>query len=92
MGSVFVDFAAQGQCFVKVALAGSNWWPCALMGMLVAWILLLWTLWGTLAGSIWLPRSLLGALPCSIWLPWLILAPLLYAAVIETARRYEAAD
>lgn len=25
-------------------------------------------------------------------LPWLILAPLLYAAVIETARRYEAAD
>ena len=32
MGSVFADFAAQGQCFVKVALVASIWWPCAVLG------------------------------------------------------------
>ena len=36
MGSVFMDFAAQGQCFVKVALVASIWVLCALLGALAA--------------------------------------------------------
>ena len=55
MGSVFIDFAGQRQCFVKVALGASIWWPCALLG--------------ALAASIWLPCALLDALEGSIWLP-----------------------
>ena len=62
MGSVFIDFAAQGQCFVKVALGASICWPSALLGALAASFLLLWMLLGALAGSIWLPWSLLRAL------------------------------
>ena len=31
MGSVFVEFAAQGQCFIKVAWAASILLPCALL-------------------------------------------------------------
>ena len=66
MGSVFIDFAAQGQCFVKVALGASMCWPCALLGVLAASFVLLWMLLGALAGSIWLPWSLLRALAGSI--------------------------
>ena len=36
MGSVFVDFAAQGQCFVKIALVASIWALCTLQGALAA--------------------------------------------------------
>ena len=36
MGNVFVDFAAQGQCFVKVAFVASIWVLCALLGALAA--------------------------------------------------------
>ena len=33
-GNVFMDFAAQGQCFVKVAVGASIWFPSALLGAL----------------------------------------------------------
>ena len=59
---------------IKVALAASIWWPCALLGALAGSIWLPWSLQGALAGSIWLPRSLQGALAGSIWLLWSLLA------------------
>ena len=50
-----IDFAAQGQCFVNVALVASIWVFCLVLGVL--------------AGSIWLPCSRLGALAGSpAWL------------------------
>ena len=62
-----VDFAAQGQCFVDVALVASIWVLCALLGALAASIWLPCALLGALAGSISLPCALLGALDGSIW-------------------------
>ena len=56
------DFAAQGQCFVDVALVALIWLLCTLLG--------------ALAASIWLLRALLGALAGSIWLLWSLLAAL----------------
>ena len=57
-----VDFAAQGQCFVDVALVASIWVLCALLGALAASI---WRSWAIL-GRPWdaLGRSW-GALGCS---------------------------
>ena len=59
MGSVFIDFAAQGQCFVKVALGASIWWPCALLDALAGSI---WRSWLTLGQSWDLLGVLLGVL------------------------------
>ena len=53
MGSVFIDFAAQGQYFVKVALGASIWWPCALQDALAASIWRSWGALGTLLGRSW---------------------------------------
>ena len=74
MASVFVDFAAQGQCFVKVALVASIWAFCGpgcsiwLARSGLDWLDL--AALGALARSIWLSWSLMGALAGSIWLLW----------------------
>ncbi len=54
-GSVFIDFAAQGQCFVKVALGASIWCSCALQGALAASIWRSGPTWGDLGrpGAHW---------------------------------------
>ena len=56
-GSVFIDFAAQGQCFVKVALGASIWCSCALWGALAASI---WRSWGPLGTSLGCSWAFLG--------------------------------
>ena len=56
-GSVFIDFAAQGQCFVKVALGASMWCSCALQGALPASI---WRSWGALGASLGCSWAFLG--------------------------------
>ena len=71
-----VDFTAQGQCFVDVALIASIWALCVLLGALAASIWLPCALLGVLAASIWLPCVLLGALGASIWLPCVLLGAL----------------
>ena len=63
-----VDFTAQGQCFVDVALVASIWLLCALLDALAASIWLPCALLGVLAASIGVPCALLGALTGSIWL------------------------
>ena len=77
MGSVFVDFAAQGQCFVKVALVASIWLLCALLGVLAASIWRSWDVLGVLLGvlgALWgaLGRSwgALGVLWGRSWCSW----------------------
>ena len=71
-----VDFAAQGQCFVDVALVASIWLLCVLMGTLAALIWLLCALLGALAASIWPPCVLLGVLAGSVCLPCALLGAL----------------
>ena len=64
-----VDFTAQGQCFVDVALVASIWVLCALLDALVASIWVPCALLDALTGSFWLPCALLVALAGWIWLP-----------------------
>ena len=71
-----VDFAAQWQCFVDVALVASIWLLCALLGALAASMWPSCAILGALAGSIWLPCALLGALAASIWVPCALLGAL----------------
>ena len=73
MGSVFVDFAAQGQCFVKVALVASIWVLCTLLDALAASIC---RFWGAL-GQSWV---VLGVLLGVLGLLWGALGVLLLAS------------
>ena len=71
-----VDFAAQAQCFVDVALVASIWVLCVLLSALATSIWLPCVLLGALARSIWLPCALLGALAGLIWVPCALLGVL----------------